>query len=83
MAEASRWKKDDNEAMVVIMSAMHSDMVMLVTIASSACQAWAALQDRYNRDTARSAIQQFQQLTSIRCNEDGEPPQHLDAFHQA
>ncbi|KAK4081277.1 uncharacterized protein Triagg1_2809 [Trichoderma aggressivum f. europaeum] len=78
----TKWKKDDNKAMVMLMSAVHEDIVMLVTTASTASQAWTALADRYDRDTAHSTIQQFRRLTSMRFDENEDLVQHLDAFHQ-
>ncbi|RFU72330.1 retrovirus-related pol poly from transposon tnt 1-94 [Trichoderma arundinaceum] len=83
IADSAQWRKNDNKAMVIIMSAVHPDIVMLVTTAASAHQAWTTLQDRYDRDTAHSTIQQFRQLTSMRYNEDDDLMQHLDTFHRA
>ncbi|EHK42624.1 hypothetical protein TRIATDRAFT_320006 [Trichoderma atroviride IMI 206040] len=40
IAQITQWSKEDNKAMVMIMSAVHTDIVMLVTTAASAYQAW-------------------------------------------
>lgn len=82
-ARVAQLSKDDNKALVMIMSAVHTDLVMLVTTASSSNQAWMTLQDRFDRDTAHSTIQQFRQLTTMRYREDSNDlANHLDNFHQ-
>ncbi|KAL6864057.1 hypothetical protein J3F83DRAFT_186922 [Trichoderma novae-zelandiae] len=83
LADIAQWKRSDNQALVMIMSAVHPDNVWLVTTATSACQAWTVLQDRFDRDTATSTVQQFCQLITMEYDINDNLIRHLDAFHQA
>jgi hypothetical protein len=85
-AQIAQYEKDDMKAMLMLISAVHSDLVSLVATASSAHQAWATLKARFRRDTDRdtapSIIRQFRQLTSLRYDMNDNLVQHLDTFHQ-
>lgn len=81
-ANVERWLDDDNKAMVMIISAVHQDIMMLVTTTASAHQAWLALQERFDHDTAYSTILQFRQLTTMRLTSEEDLIQHLESFHQ-
>lgn len=81
-ADVSQWAEDDNKAMVMMMSAVHPNLVMLVTTSSSAHQAWTTLRNRFHRDTAHSTIHKFRQLLSMEYEESEDLMQHLNVFHQ-
>ncbi|KAH6606854.1 hypothetical protein Trco_006007 [Trichoderma cornu-damae] len=78
----AQWVKDDNTALVMIMSAVHPDIFTLFTASSSSHQAWESLKSRFNRDSAYSTILQFRHLMTMRYNESDDLIQHLNAFHQ-
>ncbi|KAL6891849.1 hypothetical protein GGI43DRAFT_430325 [Trichoderma evansii] len=77
----AQWMKDDKKAQLMIISAVHPDITILVTTATSAYQAWSTLQNYFGRDTTHSIILQFRQLISMEYNEDDDLIQHLIAFH--
>ncbi|KAL7921579.1 hypothetical protein ACQKWADRAFT_123797 [Trichoderma austrokoningii] len=61
----AQWKKDNDKAMVMLMSAVHADHLPLVTTTTSAHNAWITLRERYDRDTAHSTTHQFRQLVGV------------------
>lgn len=74
------WDKEDDQAFVMLLSAIHTDLSAKITSCETAATAWKSLAERFDRDTGNATIYLFRALTSLR-HEDGTDLQaHLDAF---
>lgn len=76
-----KWKKMNNKAILMILSAVQPENIVMVTSAPSAAHAWKTLGDRYDRDTTHSTMAAIRRIMSMRLTEDGDLIKHLDAFH--
>jgi transposase InsO family protein len=76
------WDANDNKALVMLISAVHSDLTMSVTSCDTATEAWAHLAGRFDRDTGNMSIALFRSLTNLRYNDGDDLRLHLDEFHQ-
>ena len=78
----NEWDANDNKALVMLISAVHSDLTMSVTSCDTATEAWAHLAGRFDRDTGNMSIALFRSLTNLRYNDGDDLRLHLDEFHQ-
>ena len=65
------WDKSNSKVKFMILSAVHSDLVMTVTANTKAAEVWKALAERFDRDTSTSTIYLFRLIISLRY-QDGE-----------
>jgi transposase InsO family protein len=72
----------DTQALVMILSSVHSDHTVTIANCASAHEAWNHLKERFDRDTGNSTIYQFRALTSLRYQDGEDLQKHLDDFHQ-
>jgi hypothetical protein len=76
------WDANDNKALVMLISAVHSNLTMSVTSCDTATEAWAHLAGRFDRDTGNMSIALFRSLTNLRYNDGDDLRLHLNEFHQ-
>ena len=81
-ADHDDWEEKDTKALVMLMSSVHSDLIIMITTCESSYKAWIHLQDRFDRDTGNVAIHSFRALTNLRYHDGEDLKQHLDIFHQ-
>ncbi|KAF2818696.1 hypothetical protein CC86DRAFT_243490, partial [Ophiobolus disseminans] len=75
------WDANDNKALVMLISAVHSDLTMSVTSCNMSPEAWAHLTGRFDRDTGNMSIALFRSLTNLRYKDGNNLRLHLDEFH--
>lgn len=80
--ERTAWEDNNNKAMVMIMSAIHGDLIPTVTAYETAQRAWQSLQERFDRDTGNSTIYLFRTLTNLRYQDGDDLSAHVDLFQQ-
>jgi len=76
------WDASDNKALVMLLTAVDSDLTLNITTCDSAPAAWSYLAGRYDRDTGNTAIHLFRVLTNLRHNDGDDLRMHIDDFHQ-
>ena len=62
----SDWDSQDNGAMVMLFSSVHSNYTMVVATFASSLQAWKILPDRFDCDTGSSTINLFRSIANLR-----------------
>ena len=82
ITEAMVWDENDNKALVMILSSVHTDLTMTVATADTSPRAWNVLAERFDRDTGHLAIHLFRALTNIRHKDGEDLRNHVDNFHQ-
>lgn len=76
------WDKQDDQAFVMLLSAVHSDLTTFIANCSTASDAWTTLENRFDRDTGNSTIYLFRTLTNLRYADGDNLMSHLDDFRQ-
>ncbi|KAL2395076.1 Retrovirus-related Pol polyprotein from transposon TNT 1-94 [Exophiala dermatitidis] len=76
-----QWEEDDTKALVMLLSAVHTDLTLTVTGYDTSAKAWAALAERFDRDTGNSTIYLFRNITTLRYKDGDDLQKHLDEFH--
>lgn len=79
-AEQDAWDHEDDQAFVMLLSAVHNDLSPKVTSCETSAAAWKDLSDRFDRDTGNATIYLFRMLTSLRYEDGDDLHAHLDAF---
>jgi hypothetical protein len=76
------WDTQDNKAMVLLISAVHSDLMSMVANCETAPKAWKYLSERFDRDTGNTSIHLFRALTNLRYKDGDDLRAHIDEFHE-
>ena len=76
------WDKRDNQALMMLLSTVDTDVLTLISVFPTSAEAWMALQGRFDRDTGNSSILLFRSLTSLRYQDGDDLRHHLDEFHR-
>lgn len=53
------WDHSDDQAFVILLSAIHSDLTTYIANCTSSADAWTTLANRFDRDTGNSTIYLF------------------------
>src|ERR1700761_6616705 len=72
----------DTQAMMMILTSVHSDHQAAITQCVDAYDAWKYLSDRFDRDTGNNYIYLFRSLTNLRYKDGDDLQRHVDDFHQ-
>lgn len=81
-ANCAAWDRQDARVRVLLIGAVHPDLINLVVDRDDARDAWSALSDRFDRDTYSSFLCQFRELNSLRLDENGDLLAHINAFNR-
>lgn len=79
-ADQEAWDHADDQAFVMLLSAVHNDLSSKITSCETSAAAWKELSDRFDRDTGNATIYLFRMLTSLRYEDGDDLHLHLDAF---
>ncbi|KAF2727492.1 hypothetical protein EJ04DRAFT_399507, partial [Polyplosphaeria fusca] len=78
-AAIEAWDEKDNKALVMILSSVHTDLIMSVAMCDTSPAAWE--HRRFDRDTGNTSVLLFRSLTNLRYKDGDDLRVHLDEFH--
>ncbi|CAE7021532.1 hypothetical protein P3342_004798 [Pyrenophora teres f. teres] len=81
VVEGDEWDRQNDKALVMILSAVHADLTIHISSCDTATEAWKFLAGRFDRDTSNTSVQLFRSITNLRYHDGDDLRTHVDHFY--